>query len=100
MRSAMPRAKRRQAWRTLRTAGTNASTATVIPPLLSPRDGQPVADATNGLQIERIGRIRLDLAAQPVDLHVDGALAGGAVVRNQRQARHRLARCRGEDRHD
>src|SRR6516162_3472202 len=64
------------------------------------RDRQPVADAAHRLQIERIGGIGLDLAAQPVDLHVDGAFAGGTVARHQCQARYGFAWRRGEDRHD
>ena len=44
------------------------------------RRHQPVADAAHGLHQQRIGGIALDLAAQPVDLHVDGALADRAAV--------------------
>ena len=40
------------------------------------RHHQPVADAAHGLNEQRIGGIALDLAAQPVDLHIDRAFAG------------------------
>ena len=36
---------------------------------------QTVADAARGLQVDGVGGVRLDLAAQPVDLDVDGAFA-------------------------
>src|SRR5665647_3759783 len=39
------------------------------------RTHQPVADAAHGLHEQRIGGIGFDLAAQAVDLDVDGALA-------------------------
>ena len=38
--------------------------------------------------------IALDLAAQPVHLHVDGALVRAAAVAGERHARHGLARHR------
>src|SRR3954453_18630220 len=41
---------------------------------------QPVANSARRLQVHRVRRIGLDLAAQPVDLDVDGPLA--ATVRN------------------
>ena len=50
------------------------------------RRHQPVADAAHGLHEQRIGGIALDLAPQPVDLHVDRALAGAAAVAGQRAA--------------
>src|SRR5262249_7237476 len=60
------------------------------------RRHQPVADAAHVLHQQRVGRIVLDLAAQAVDLHVDGALAGRAVVAGERLPRHRLAGGGGE----
>lgn len=36
---------------------------------------QPVADTAHRLQPHRVGGVALDLAAQSVDLHVDGTLA-------------------------
>src|SRR5438874_2706594 len=60
------------------------------------RGDQAIADAAHRLQEEGIGRIALDLAAQPVDLHVDGALVHAAVA-GQCAARHGLARRHAED---
>src|ERR1700748_2616894 len=62
----------------------------------SGRCDQAVADAAHRLQEQRACRIALDLAAQPVDLHVDGALVDAAIA-GQRPARHGLA---GGDRQD
>ena len=45
----------------------------------------------HGLHEQRIGGIGLDLAAQPVDLHVDGPLAGGCPASGEAQARHGFA---------
>ena len=61
---------------------------------------QPIANAAHGLQPDRVGRIALDLAAQPVDLHVDGALADLGFAADQLVARDGLAGARGEDRQD
>src|SRR5580700_8474543 len=58
---------------------------------------EAIADATHGLHDERIARIALDLAAQPIDLHVDGALAHRLAVAGQRLARHGLAGACGQD---
>src|SRR5262245_29079941 len=55
------------------------------------RDHQPVADAAYGLDQQRVGRVALDLAAEAVDLNVDGALADGAAVAGKRKPRHRIA---------
>src|SRR5262249_47797243 len=44
------------------------------------------------LQINRIGRIGLDLAAQTVDLHVDGALTAGGIVTGELVAGDRRTR--------
>ncbi len=41
---------------------------------------EDIALAAHRLQIDGVRRVTLDLAAQPVDLHVDGALAAGIVV--------------------
>src|SRR5262245_16284864 len=57
---------------------------------------ETVPDAAHRLQEQRIGGVALDLAAQAIDLDVDGALAGGGAVAGEREARHRLARARGE----
>src|SRR5579872_7412303 len=57
---------------------------------------QPVADATHGLDQKRIGRIALDLAPQPIDLHIDRALADRAPIAGEREPRHCLARARGQ----
>ena len=38
---------------------------------------QAVAGAPGGLQMQRIGWVALDLAAQPVDLNIDCPLVGG-----------------------
>src|SRR5438132_11453651 len=40
----------------------------------SRRGDEAIADAAHRLQEQWIGRVALDLAPQPVDLHVDGAL--------------------------
>src|SRR5262249_20581186 len=42
----------------------------------------------------RVGGVALDLAAQAIDLNVDGALADRAARPGERLARHRLARRR------
>src|SRR5205807_1769744 len=55
------------------------------------RGHQPIADSAHGLHEQRIGGIELELAAQPIDLHIDGALAGRAAIAGQRQSRHGLA---------
>src|SRR6266550_4404472 len=62
----------------------------------SRRCDQAIADAAHGLQEQGIGGIALDLAPQPVDLHVDRAFVDGAVA-GQRAARHRLAARDGEN---
>src|SRR5437868_5636598 len=60
------------------------------------RRHQAVADAAHRLQEQRTGGIALDLAPQPVDLHVDRALVDGAVA-GELAARHGLAARGGED---
>src|SRR5258705_7672663 len=56
-----------------------------------------IALSAHGLQIDWIGRIGLDLAAQPVDLHVDGALAAARrIVAGQFVAGDRRAAPLGE----
>src|SRR5690606_8988789 len=62
----------------------------------SRRGDQLVADAAHGAEIQGIGRIALDLAAQPVDLHVDGALAGINAGGGEGLARYGLTGARGE----
>src|SRR3990172_6987757 len=52
---------------------------------------QDVAFATDRLQIDRVTRIFLDLAAQAVDLHVDGALAAAIGVLSELLPRNRNA---------
>ncbi len=42
-------------------------------------DEKAVAGAAHRLQEQRVGRIRLDLPSQPVDLHVDRPLVAGAA---------------------
>jgi len=44
--------------------------------LVSVIDEQPIASAPRRLQIQWIGWVALDLAAQPVHLNIDGALVG------------------------
>ena len=58
---------------------------------ISWRGHQPVADAAHGLHQQRIGGIALDLAPQPVDLHVNGTLADRAAVAGEREPGHGLA---------
>src|SRR6266436_7853086 len=55
--------------------------------ICSGRRDQTIADAAYRLQEQRIGGIALDLAPQPVDLHVHRALVDGAVA-GERAARH------------
>src|ERR1700691_3076093 len=57
----------------------------------STRRDQPIAYAAHGLHDQGIGRITLDLAAQPVDLHVHGSLADALAVAGERLARHGFA---------
>src|SRR6476620_6114773 len=58
---------------------------------------QNVTFATHGLQINWIGGILLDLAPEPVDLHVDGAFAAIlAIVLGELVPRHRHAGTLGE----
>src|SRR5690606_12674795 len=59
---------------------------------------QPVADAAYGLEPDRVGRVALDLAAQPVDLDVDGALADVGFPGDEFVARNGFAGAAGEDR--
>src|SRR3712207_3317030 len=59
-------------------------------------DEEAIADAANGLQEHRVGRIDLDLSAQPVDLDVDGPLVGATPAR-QILARHVAARALSEN---
>src|SRR4051794_37601999 len=56
----------------------------------SRRRYQAVADAAHRLQEQRARGVALDLAAQPVDLHVYRALVDRAVA-GEIAARHRLA---------
>ncbi len=65
-------------WSMPRQADRNNTVANYLGPLFACGelfDAQPVADAAHRLQPDRIGRIALDLAAQPVDLDVDRAFA-------------------------
>src|ERR1700733_775608 len=61
-----------------------------------------VARPARGLQKKRIGGIVFELAAQPVDLHVDGALlrAAAAAPARQRLARNADPRRRAEQTQD
>ena len=61
---------------------------------------EPIPNTAHGLQPDRIGRIALDLAAQPVDLDVDGALADFRIVADKLVAGYRLTCPRREDRQD
>ena len=90
----------RRASRAAAGAGASGRASPSAPVSAYAGDRQPVADAAHGLQVERIGRVGLDLAAQAVDLHVDGALAGRAAGHHQLVAAHRLAGRGGEDRQD
>src|SRR5262249_57990023 len=61
---------------------------------------QPIADAAHRLDVQRVGRIALDLAAQAIDLHVHGPLADGvAVAAGEVEPRHDLARGSREQAH-
>src|SRR5256885_15457017 len=68
---------RRQRARTAPTGWTSSSVVAMALIPASPGDGQAVADAAHRLQVEGVRGIGLDLAPQAVDLHVDGAVAGG-----------------------
>ncbi len=76
------------------------NTVATLGPLFELFDAQPVADAAHRLQPHRVRRIALDLAAQPVDLDVDGALADVGFCRrrargaewSRRRGRRRSAR--------
>ena len=50
----------------------------------------------HGLEIDRVARIGLDLAAQAVDLHVDGSFAGVVSI-DENVTRHGLSRIGRED---
>ena len=54
-------------------------------------DGEAVADAADGLQPDRVGRIALDLAPQAVDLDVDRTLADIGLAGDQLVAGNGLA---------
>src|SRR4051812_41904593 len=62
------------------------------------RHHQPIADAAHGLDDQRIGWVALNLAAQAIDLHVDGALVDRTADAGERHARHGLAGRGGEHR--
>ena len=67
---------------------------------------QPVANSARRLQVDRVGGVRLDLAAQAVDLDVDGALAAAVgdfqelvpLARSRPGARRRCAGSRARGR--
>src|SRR3982074_359573 len=73
-----------------RPAAVRISVRPVSSVLISGGCYQAIADAAHRLQEQRIGRIFLVLAAQPVDLHVDRALVDGAAA-GQCRARHGFA---------
>src|SRR5205823_13366744 len=54
----------------------NRARATLVRPLYRSLPGEPVADTEHREQIAWIVRIRLDLAAQVLDVGVDGAFVG------------------------
>src|SRR5690348_5040949 len=61
---------------------------------------QTIADAAHCLHDQWIAGIALDLAAQPIDLHVHGALADRPAIAGKRLPRHRLSRvCRQDPQH-
>jgi hypothetical protein len=62
-----------------------------IPPLIRVRPPQYVADASHGLEVDRIGRVGLDLGPQPVDVDVHGA----RLSRRSRSPRRARAAGRG-----
>ena len=57
---------------------------------------QPVADSARGLEMDRIGGIGLDLAAQAVDLHVHRALAAAVGELQELVPLDGVARAAGE----
>src|SRR6056297_1709187 len=65
--------------------------------------GEHIALAAHGLQVARLFRVGLDLAAEAGDLHVDGAFlrlaAVAAQILDQPRAADRLAQVLGEDAH-
>src|ERR1700754_1451600 len=61
---------------------------------------EPIPNTAHRLEPDRIGRVAFDLAAQPIDLDVDRALADLGLVADKLVARYRLARPRREDRQD
>src|SRR5262245_18032067 len=72
-----------------------AARAPTAGPASSWRGHETIADAANGLNEQRIGGITLDLAAQAIHLHVNGALVHRSTA-CERKARHRLARLRAQ----
>ena len=63
-------------------------------------DAEPIPDAAHGLQPNRIGWVAFDLAAQPVDLDVDGPLSDLRFAGHQLMAGDCLAGTSGENRKD
>src|SRR5688572_9061618 len=77
-------------------AATCACTLALQPPGQCLVNVENVALATDGLQIDRVRRIGFDLAAQTIDLHVDGAFAAGRIVARQLVPGDRRAEAAGE----
>ncbi|QTK80907.1 hypothetical protein AT6N2_C3454 [Agrobacterium tumefaciens] len=61
---------------------------------------QAVTDAAHRLQINRIGRVVLDLATKTVDLHVDGSLAHVRFRFDQFMSGNRVAGAQRKQQHD
>ena len=83
----------------IRVCGSNVRLTALQAPSVGVED---IALAAHRLQVDGIGGVGFDLAAQAVDLHVDGALAAGRIVaapvRGGRSATRAAARTGAGDR--
>lgn len=61
---------------------------------------QAITDTAYGLQIDRVGGIILNLAAQAIDLHVDRSLANIGFCLDQFMSRYRFSGAQGKEQHD